>query len=76
MNEDVRIKVGKWWDICIVFITPLVLLLLLGYNFLERIKAPYENYPRFAEFIGGWLILGILVILSIFIGNRKGSQNG
>ncbi|MCK4353574.1 sodium-dependent transporter [candidate division WOR-3 bacterium] len=61
------IRVGKWWDICIKFITPLVLILLLVFLIIEKIKGAYGGYSRGAEFLGGWLILIVFFIISIVL---------
>jgi neurotransmitter:Na+ symporter, NSS family len=65
INEVSEIKIGVWFDICIKFITPIVLIILLVLNFIERIKEPYEGYPAFMQIVGGWGMMAVLIILGI-----------
>ena len=65
INEVSEIKIGVWFDICIKFITPIVLIILLVLNFIERIKDPYEGYPGFMQLVGGWGMMAVFIILGI-----------
>jgi len=71
-NRVSEIRLGSWWDICVKIITPVVLILLLVLTIIERIRSPYEGYPRIAEFLGGWLVIGVFVIISILLSKAKG----
>lgn len=57
--------IGRWWDFMIKFICPVAILLLVINEVVERIKKPYEGYPRIAEFLGGWLALILIVSAAI-----------
>lgn len=74
-NSVSEIKVGKWWEICIKVVTPIALIILLVLTVIERIKGAYENYPRLAEFLGGWLILIAFFVVAIIL-NRVRSKEG
>jgi NSS family neurotransmitter:Na+ symporter len=73
-NAVSDIKLGKWWDVCIRIVTPVVLTALLVLVIIERIKGSYGGYPRSAEFLGGWMILGLFLILSIILMRVKGKN--
>ncbi|MDI6840256.1 MAG: sodium-dependent transporter [bacterium] len=74
-NNLSEVKLGKWWDICIKFITPVILIWILGLTIVERIKTPYEGYSRKAEFLGGWLLLGVFFIIAVILMKAKGEKN-
>ena len=62
-------SVGKWWNVSIKYIIPIVLVTLLVTQFSQDITIPYEGYPNWALGIG-WTIalvpfLGFLVVLGI-----------
>jgi hypothetical protein len=63
--------IGRWWDVMIKFVTPVVLLYMLVQNVLTEIKQPYGGYSLNALLIFGWgsIILGL--ILSFFISKRS-----
>lgn len=65
INDCSEVKVGLWFDICIKFITPVILGLLLVLNLIERIKEPYEGYPRLMQILGGWGLVGVIIVLGI-----------
>lgn len=64
--------VGKWWEISIKYFTPILLVVLIGNELLERFKGSYENYGRLPEFLAGWLILALLGVASYFMYRSKG----
>ncbi|MFC1475694.1 sodium-dependent transporter [Candidatus Zixiibacteriota bacterium] len=66
-NGISEMKVGRWWDICVKFILPVVAVVLLGAEILDRIKGAYGGYPRIAEFIGGWLVVILLLIMGVIL---------
>ncbi len=67
INEYSEIKIGVWFDICIKFITPIVLIVLLYLNLVERIREPYEGYPAFMQIIGGWGLMAVVIILGVVL---------
>lgn len=78
INEVSEIKIGIWFDVCIKFITPIILIILLALNLRERILSPYEGYPAFMQIIGGWGMLAVIIILGIvfmFIKTKETPQD-
>ncbi len=70
-NSVSEIGVGRWWDFSIKFIVPILSLVLLSYSFKEVFLSPYEGYPRLAEFLGGWLVIGGFLIIAIILSRIK-----
>lgn len=62
VNEGSEVKVGLWWDICIKFISPIFLVVLLVLGIIEEAGGLYGGYPLWALLVGGW---GITVALPI-----------
>ncbi len=62
---------GTWWNFSVKFIVPLSSLLIFASALRDRIREPYGGYPRLAEVLGGWLILGVFLIVSIYLTNLK-----
>lgn len=73
-NSISEFGVGKWWEISIKYFTPIVLVLLVGTEFISRIKGSYENYGRLPEFLAGWLILVLIVVAAYFMYRSKGKD--
>ncbi len=62
VNEHSDFSIGKWWNIIIKFITPSILAVLILKNLWNEIKIPYEKYPGWVLFAGGWGIVVLVVI--------------
>ncbi|MBN1878957.1 sodium-dependent transporter [bacterium] len=72
VNLFSEIRIGKWWDFLLKFFIPIVLSVLLLNWLNQRITASYEGYKRSAEFLGGWLLVFLLPVVSVFLmGARK-----
>ncbi len=67
VNGISEFRIGVWWDILIRFFVPVVLGGLFFVELLERIRSPYEGYPRLAEFLGGWMMVLLLPVLGIIL---------
>lgn len=73
-NSISEFGVGKWWEISIKYFTPILLLILVASEFIRRAKGSYENFGRFPEFLGGWLIIILIVIAGYFMYKSKGKD--
>ncbi|RLF25678.1 MAG: sodium-dependent transporter [Thermoplasmata archaeon] len=68
-------SVGKWWNACIMIITPAVIAWLLISEVLARIKAPYgDSGLRSQEFVFGWLILVLIFLIAFGLQGAKGKK--
>jgi len=76
INAHSEGKVGIWWDIRIQLIIPALILIMLGFEIYERIKAPYGDFGlRSQEIVWGWLVLTIILVASIVFAAIKGSRD-
>lgn len=72
INKYSEIKIGRWWDILLKYITPVVLIVLVLSWLGVRINGSYEGYPREAEFFGGWLLVLLIPLAAVILsGARK-----
>ena len=56
INQVSDWKVGKWWNISVKYLIPLVLVTLLMAQLSKDLRIPYEGYPTWALGIG-WAIV-------------------
>lgn len=63
-----KIKLGAWYDWMIKFICPLALSVIFVWNLVDYFttKGGYENYPMWTQILGGWVVVG-LVLISGFV---------
>lgn len=70
-------KVGTFWKLCVSFLTPVILFIILAMNISQAFAPAGENYGgyTFTElFVFGWLMMGILIILSLIIQNLSSKR--
>lgn len=68
INTHSEIQVHHWFDVFIKFVTPAILILLLGRQFLGDMTETYEGYDSIlphAVNIGGWGVLFLIFVLSL-----------
>ncbi len=71
INHAAQATLSKLWDICIRFITPSVLAILLINDFVKEASRPYGDYSWIAIILIGrdWLLVAL--IISLFVAARS-----
>ena len=72
INQVSDWKVGKWWNVSVKYLIPLILATLLTAQFATDLRIPYEDYPAWALAIG-WAIAIVpsLAFLLLLMLNQK-----
>ncbi len=70
VNEVSDFKIGKWWDVCIKIITPVILGISLILSILTLVQKGYGGYPTWATMVGIVITLGIIVISFVLMSIR------
>lgn len=73
-NSISYFEVGKWWDIVIKYVIPIILGFMLVQSIITEIITPYGGYSRLQLLIFGWSIILVGIILANII-SRKNWQN-
>lgn len=73
-NKISYFKIGKWWNICVKFVTPTILIFMLAQSIITEIKTPYGGYDLSALFAYGWSIIGFGIILALIISKKQGKN--
>lgn len=73
INEGSYIRLGVWWEILLKFVTPLALIIVVGFNIVNEISEPYEGYP-----VSGILVFGVgaavfAIVVGVLLHNIRGS---
>ncbi len=75
VNPISDFPVGKWWKICLLFITPILLGVMFIDNFYQDIHNPYEGYS-FAAIMSMGLSVALLALIGgIALSKMKGSEH-
>ena len=72
VNKDSDFHVGRWWEMLIKWITPFILTILMVRILIERIITPYEGYPKWTLFVGGWGVIILVTVLALILMAIKG----
>jgi len=73
-NSKSDFAIGPWWDFCVKYLTPIVVGFLFITSIVDRVSTSYGGYSRFAEFLGGWLILIIFIVVAVILYKKKGRE--
>ena len=74
-NETSDILLGRWWDILIKYIIPLILIFLLVFTIIKNVtENPYPDFPPWLIIITGVAPLLIITGISFVLMKIKGSK--
>jgi neurotransmitter:Na+ symporter, NSS family len=66
------IRLGSWWNICLKYITPVVLGIMMVMNIMTDLQNSYGGYPVSFNFYFGWLVaIGAIVVGILFAKMKK-----
>jgi len=72
VNELSLWKVGPWWDWCVRYLIPAVLLFLLASGLVKEFTEPYYgHYPLLTLVLIGWGWLAATLIVALFVAMRR-----
>lgn len=69
-------SVGKWWDLMIKYVTPVVLTFMMVQNLINELKAPYGGYPAAALALMGWGVIALGIAASVLMSKRPWNERG
>ncbi|ACL76826.1 sodium-dependent transporter [Ruminiclostridium cellulolyticum] len=63
-------SIGKWWNVMVKFITPLILTFMIISNIVNEIIKPYGGYSQKALIAFGWSVVILGIVLSLILCTR------
>ena len=74
-NETSEIQLGKWWEILIKFVIPIVLIMLLIIAVINNLtNSPYPDYPVWTMVLGGITPVLVIFFFSFVLMKIKGKK--
>ena len=70
-NERSEIKLGKWYDICIKWLTPAILSIIVITALVQELQGAYGGYPTWALVLGGWLVVLAIPAVAYWLGRKR-----
>ena len=77
VNEVSEFRIGKWWDVMIMIVTPAILGISFVWELVKLVQKGYGDYPRWTSFTGMCILIFIVILSFVFmqIKGRKGQYN-
>ncbi len=72
INNHSDFKIKRWWNFCIRYFTPLILVILMIINIVTGFAE--QNSNPTLNIIFGWFMILLLIILSLVLSRAKGSK--
>ncbi len=69
-NATSDFTVGSWWNICLKYITPVLLGYMAVANLIKELSTPYGGYPLEALLILGWFMVIVIIPLAFFLQSK------
>jgi NSS family neurotransmitter:Na+ symporter len=70
INQVSDVYIGKWWNVFLSIITPLVLIFMTVLNLIEEVSEPYGGYPTGGLLLMGWGVVLLAIVLSFVLQSR------
>ncbi|MCY6370597.1 sodium-dependent transporter [Clostridium ganghwense] len=64
-------KIGKWWDVIIKYVTPTILIYMLGKSIITEISKPYGGYKLSNLLAYGWSIIVLGIVGAVIISKKS-----
>ncbi|WP_158136155.1 sodium-dependent transporter [Photobacterium damselae] len=74
-NSISDFTIGKWFELCIRFISPIMLAIILVTNLYKTLAEGYGGYDMSDLLILGWGLVGMMIVVSIIINLASKSPN-
>ncbi|HID92521.1 MAG TPA: sodium-dependent transporter [bacterium (Candidatus Stahlbacteria)] len=73
VNEVSEFRIGKWWDVFIMIVTPAILGVSFIWELIKLIQKGYGDYPRWTSLVGVGILL-LIIIKSFVLMRIKGQE--
>lgn len=73
-NKTSTIKFGRWWDIMIRYVTPIIMLLISISYLVENLSKAYGDYAPKYLIIGGWGVVIATIVAGFVLSSFKGKE--
>ncbi len=60
-------KIGSWFELCLRFISPLLLIIIITSNIYSTLTNGYDDYSQSDLIIFGWGITALLLVIAVII---------
>jgi NSS family neurotransmitter:Na+ symporter len=73
VNEVSEFKIGRWWDVLIIGVTPIILGISFTWEIVRLVRRGYGGYPFWASSVGVCVFVG-LILVSVVLARLRGKE--
>lgn len=70
-NDISDFSIGIWFELCIRFITPIMIAIILGNKIVETLNEGYGGYAMSDLLLLGWGLLALMLVIAITVNAKK-----
>ncbi|WP_153447350.1 sodium-dependent transporter [Vibrio algicola] len=72
-NKISEVTIGVWFDLCIRFLSPVIIAYIFGSKVIDTVNEGYGGYGQFDLMLLGWGLLAAMLVIAIIINvtNKK-----
>jgi NSS family neurotransmitter:Na+ symporter len=74
VNKYSDFTIAGWFELCLRFITPIMLAIIVSTNFIDLVSDGYGGYAKFELMTLGWGLIGLLAVVGIIINIKSEPQ--
>ena len=74
VNETSELKIGRFWIVCIKYVTPLILMVMLIATLIKTAISGFQGYPAWAIFVGGLFPIVLMAFIAVRMSRRWGPR--
>ncbi|GAL07167.1 sodium-dependent transporter [Photobacterium aphoticum] len=74
VNERSEFSIGKWFEVCLRFLSPAMLAVIVTTNLINTFNEGYGGYEHSDLLMLGWGLVGAMLLLAIIINITSKSQ--
>ncbi|HBV75362.1 MULTISPECIES: sodium-dependent transporter [Vibrio] len=70
-NDISDFSIGIWFELCIRFITPIMIAIILGNKIVDTLNEGYGGYAMSDLLLLGWGLLALMLVIAITVNAKK-----
>ena len=74
VNKISEFTIGKWFEVCLRFVSPVFLVVILGTNIVNTLTDGYGGYAQFDLLLLGWGLIAAMLVVGIVI-NKSSKES-
>ncbi|KLV07119.1 transporter [Photobacterium aquae] len=74
VNSISEFSIGRWFEVCVRFLSPALLAIILFTNFINTFNNGYGGYTQAELLLLGWGLVGVMLMTSVIINLMSKTQ--